>query len=281
MAPSIDLTLENFQQIVLEDSKSKFVLIQFWAEWSEACRELTPTLAQVASRYGSEILLVRVNCDEQQQIVAQFGVRNLPTVILVKDAQPIDGFAGPQDEQGICEMLDKHLPKEEDGLFAQAMALVAEGEYQQAFTLAKQAHELNAEHVDIKYLLADCYIELGHLKQAKALLATIGLVDQDGRYHSLQGKIELAEQAADSPEIQTLQQALATEPDNLDIKVKLAVQLHQAHRSDEALPLLYAVLLQDLNFADAKKITLDMINALADGDPLKSQYRRKIYSLLY
>jgi putative thioredoxin len=57
--------------------------------------------------------------------------------------------------------------------------------------------------------------------------------------------------------------------------------LHQGHRTEEALMLLLSVLRQELGFGDAKKITLDMINALPDGDPLKSQYRRKIYSLLY
>jgi putative thioredoxin len=281
MDNSINITLENFQQVVLDGSQTKFVMIQFWADWSEPCTELTPLLAGLAAEYKNDLLLARVNCDQQQEIVGQFGVRSLPTVILVKDGQPIDGFAGMQDEKAIRELLEKHLPKAEDDLFIQAMALVNEGNYQQAFSLAKQAYDLNSANLDIKYLLTDCYIELGHIKLAKELLSSIGLVDQDGRYNSLQGKIELAEQAADSPEIQTLQQALAADPDNMELKITLAVQLHQVHRSEEALALLLSVLLKDLNFGDAKKTTLDMINALADGDPLKSQYRRKIYSLLY
>jgi putative thioredoxin len=106
-------------------------------------------------------------------------------------------------------------------------------------------------------------------------------VDQDAMYKSILGKIELAEQAAESPEIIALQQELAADPDNLELKMKLAVQLHQANQIEQALELALAVLIKDLNFGEAKKLTLDMINALPDGDPLKSKYRRKVYSLLY
>lgn len=277
----IDINLENFQHVILEESKNKVVMIQFWAPWSEPCSELAPVLNHIASEYPQDLLPARVNCDEQQEVAGQFGVRGLPTVILVKDGQPIDGFAGPQEENQIREMLDKHLPKAEDGLLASALELVEQGNYHEAFNFAKQAFELNNERPDIRLMMADCYVEVGQAELAKKLLEPITLADQDSHYHVIIGKIELAEQAADSPEIQQLQSELDADPDNMDIKVKLAVQLHQAHRNEEALMLLLSVLQKELGFGDAKKITLDMINALPDGEPLKSQYRRKIYSLLY
>jgi putative thioredoxin len=277
----LDITLENFQHVILEESKAKIVMIQFWAPWSEPCTELTPLLQRIASEYQNDLLYARVNCDEQQEIAGQFGVRGLPTVILVKDGQPLDGFAGPQEENQIREMLDKHLPKAEDALLNSALELVEQGNYHEAFNFAKQAFELNNERPDIRLMMADCYVEVGQAELAKKLLSQVKLADQDAKYHAIQGKIELAEQAADSPEIQQLQTELDADPENMDIKVKLAVQLHQAHRNEEALILLISVLRKDLGFGDAKKITLDMINALPDGDPLKSQYRRKIYSLLY
>ncbi|MFQ3248756.1 tetratricopeptide repeat protein [Glaciecola sp.] len=277
----VDITLENFQQIILEDSKTKVVMIQFWAPWSEPCTELAPLLHRIASEYPNDLLYARVNCDEQQEIAGQFGIKGLPTVILVKDGQPLDGFAGPQEERQIREMLDKHLPKAEDDLLKSAAELVEQNNYHEAFSFAKQAFELNNERVDIRLMMADCYVEVGQAELAKKLLEAVTLADQDAKYHSIVGKIELAEQAADSPEIQQLQAELDADPDNMELKVKLAVQLHQAHRNEEALILLLSVLRKDLGFGEAKKITLDMINALPDGDPLKSQYRRKIYSLLY
>ncbi|MFT7261353.1 MAG: putative thioredoxin [Glaciecola sp.] len=277
----IDVTLENFQHVILEESKSKVVMIQFWAPWSEPCAELAPVLQHMAAEYQHDLLYARVNCDEQQEIAGQFGVKGLPTVILVKDGQPLDGFAGPQEENKIREMLDKHLPKAEDGLLQSAMELVLQGNYHDAFSFAKQAFELNNARADIRLMMADCYVEVGQAELAKKLVEQVKLVDQDGKYHAILGKIELSEQAADSPEIQQLQTDLEADPENMELKVKLAVQLHQGHRTEEALLLLLSVLRQELGFGDAKKITLDVINALPDGDPLKSQYRRKIYSLLY
>ena len=277
----LDITLENFQQVILEDSKTKIVMVQFWAPWSEPCTELSPILQGIASEYSENLLYARVNCDEQQEIAGQFGVRGLPTVILVKEGQPIDGFAGPQTEPQVREVIEKHLPKTEDLHLASAQQLILEGNYHGAFAFAKQAFEANSERVDIRLVMADCYVEVGQTELAKKLLTAITLVDQDAHYQAIVGKVELAEQASESPELKQLQAELEADPENLEIKVSLSVQLHQAHKTDEALELLLSVLKKELGFGDAKKITLDIINALPDGEPLKSQYRRKIYSLLY
>lgn len=281
MQNSLNITLENFQQVILQDSQKKLVMLEFWAQGYEPSQQLEPVLQTLASVYGENLIHARVDCQTQQEIAGQFGVRDLPTVMLIKDGQPVDGFAGVESEANIRQMLEKHLPKPEDELYNQAAKLVADKLYPEAFTLIKQAYDLDPNRADIKLLLADCQVELGQVKQAKEVLATIGLVDQDSHYQSILGKVGLAEQAADSPEIKALQQAAAKDPDNLELKVKLAVQLRQANQIEEALELMHAILLKDLNFGEAKKLMLDMINALPDGEPLKSKYRRKVYSLLY
>lgn len=277
----INITLENFQQVILQDSQAKLVMLEFWAQGYEPSDELAPVLQSIAGRYGQNLIHARVDCQTQQEIAGQFGVRSIPTVMLIKDGQPVDGFAGVENESTILNMLEKHLPKAEDELYNQAAKLVSDKLYPEAFTLIKQAYDLDANRTDIKLLLADCQVELGQVKQAKDILATIGLVDQDSHYHSIVSKVELAEQAAESPEIKALQQQLNNEPQNLALKVQLAVQLRQANQLEDALELMHSVLLKDLNFAEAKKLMLDMINALPDGEPLKSKFRRKIYSLLY
>ncbi|WP_100642757.1 thioredoxin [Alteromonas facilis] len=277
----VELTPENFQQVLIQQSQEKLVIVDFWAEWCEPCKDLMPILQKLAAEYANEVILATVDCDKQQEIAGQFGVRNLPTVMLVKEGQPVDGFAGVQPESQIREMLAKHLPSPEEGLLEQAAALIAESNYADAFPIVKKAFELNPDNLDGKLMMADCNIEQGYIEQAKEILATIGLVDQDGRYSALQGKIELAEQAADSPELKALQEKLAADPDDFETRVQLSVQLQQAHKNEEALEMLFSVISKDLNFGEAKKLFLDMVNALPDGDALKSKYRRKVYSLLY
>ena len=280
-ATVVDITVENFQQVILQDSQEKLVMVDFWADWCEPCKDLMPILEKLAGEYSEHMILAKVDCDAQQEVAGQFGIRSLPTVMLVKDGQPVDGFAGVQPEAQIREMLAKYLPNPEDDALQEAAQLAAAGDYQAAFPIVKQAFDINPDNIDAKYLYIDCLIETGSVSQAKEQLATIKMVDQDGRYQALNGKIELAEQAAETPEIKQLQEAVANEPDNLQYKIDLAVQLQQAHKADEALELLYTVLKKDLGFGDARKLMLDMVNALADGDPLKSEYRRKVYGLLY
>lgn len=281
MHNTVNLNIENFQDVILEQSKHKHILVDFWAPNLEMCEQLSPILEKLAAQHSEHLIYARVNCEQEQQIAGQFGIQSLPTVILVKDGQPVDGFAGPMMEEQIQELLEKHLPNAEDGLYEKAVAYINQGDYQNAFTTAKQAHDLDAQRVDIRLVLADCYVELGNVNQAKELLEPITLVDQNGYYHSVLGKIELAEQAAESPEIKQLQEQLVQNPDDLQIKVDLAIQVHQANKAEDALDLLFSVLRKDLGFGDARKFTLDIINAMPDGDPLKSAARRKMYSLLY
>lgn len=277
----VHMTPENFQDIIMEESKHRLVMVDFWADWCEPCKTLMPILEKIAAEYPNDLLLAKVDCEEQQQISMQFGVRNLPTVILVKDGQPVDGFAGAQPEGQIRELLEKHLPNIEDGLLAQAGEFIAEGNYEEAFPILKAAYEGAPERIDIKFALIDTNLELGRLDQARELLESILLADQDSTYHTLIGKLELAEKASQSPEILALEEAAQKSPDDLQIKVDLAVQYQQNNRQEEALALLFKVVQRDMNFGEAKKLLLDTINALPEGDSLAGKYRRKLYSLLY
>lgn len=277
----IEVNLDNFQQVLLEGSKQKLVVIDFWADWCEPCKQLMPVLEKLATEFSEQIILAKVNCDEQQQLAMQFGVRNLPTVALMKDGQPVDGFTGVQPESQIRELIQKHLPSPQQEWFAQAITMIKEQAWQQAYPLLKQAHEAEPENPEFVLMLANVSIELGKLQDAEDLLATITMVNQDSNYQQVMSKLDLAKQASDSPEIQSLQALLAQEPDSLDLKLKLAIALSQANKSQEALELIYTVLRQDLGFEDAKKVYLDIIANLPEGDELGSKYRRKLYTLLY
>jgi putative thioredoxin len=278
---TVPLTLENFRPVMVEESAQKLVVVYFWAQWDEPSVAQLDVINRYVSQYPNEMLLATVNCDEQAEIVQQFGVKGLPTTILVKDGQPVDGFSGPQDEQQLNATFANYIPKPEDELFVQAKVHIEQADYTLAFGLLKQAYDIDESRVDIKIAYADASVETGNLAQAKALMDGIGLVDQQADYHAVIAKIELAEKASQSPELIELQAKHEQNPDDMDIKVALAVQLQQAHKPEQALSLLFEVMKKDMNFGDAKKTMLDMINALADGDPLKSAFRRKLYSLLY
>lgn len=278
----VNITEANLHQ-TLEQSVTTPVLFYFWSERSQHCLELTPVLEKLAAQYNGQFILAKVDCDAEQMVASQFGLRAIPTVYLFQNGQPVDGFQGPQPEDAIRALLDKVLPREEELKAQQAMALMQEENYAEALPLLKDAWSMSNQDSQIGLLLAETQIALNRSEDAQAVLKTIPLQDQDTRYQGLLAKIELLKQAADTPEIQQLQQQVAQNPDDAALASQLALQLHQVGRNEEALELLFSHLQKDLTAADgqARKMLQEILAALGTGDALASQYRRKLYSLLY
>lgn len=277
----IAITPENFQQVILEDSKEKLVLVAFFADQVPESIDLKNKLATKTVNASEHVVFATVDCQAQQQIAMQFGIQGLPTAVLVKDGQPIDGISGPQPDEAIDQFLEKHLPKPQDLLLAQAKQSLVDNDANQAFSLATQALQLDSERADIKLTLADACISIGKTAEAEQLLADIRMADQDSYYQALMSKLELANEAANSPEIQALEQALAQSPDDSEITQQLAAQYNQANRHEDALALLFRQVQKVCDDTDSKKLLLDVLKTLPDGDPLASKYRRKLYTLMY
>lgn len=274
----VNINESNLQQ-VLEQSMTTPVLFYFWSERSQHCLQLTPILESLAAQYNGQFILAKLDCDAEQMIAAQFGLRAIPTVYLFQNGQPVDGFQGPQPEEAIRALLDKVLPREEELKAQQAMQLMQESNYTDALPLLKDAWQLSNQNGEIGLLLAETLIALNRSEDAEAVLKTIPLQDQDTRYQGLVAQIELLKQAADTPEIQQLQQQVAENPED----AALATQLHQVGRNEEALELLFGHLRKDLTAADGqtRKTFQEILAALGTGDALASKYRRQLYALLY
>ena len=275
------ITLENFQQQIVEGSKEKLVLVCFWADQVPESVELKNTLLIKLEPFSATIELATVDCQTQQQIAQQFGIQGLPTAILVKDSQPLDGISGPQSDETITAFLEKHLPKAEDSFLEQAKIYLAENKISEAVNAIEQAYQLDSERADIKLVLCDVKILTGHVEQAQALVDTILMVDQNSEYSAILAKLELATQAANSPEIQALEQKLKETPDDIDVKHQLAAQYNQVNRNEEALLLLFRAMQSDNSDTKSKTLFVDILKALPDGDALANKYRRKLYTLMY
>jgi putative thioredoxin len=277
----VAITLENFQQIIIEQSKTQLILVDFWAEQVPESIELKNKLSAKAATFADVMVLATVDCQAQQQIAQQFGIQGLPTAVLVKDGQPLDGLTGPQTDESIATFLEKYLPKEQDHLLAQAKVDLSDKKFNEAFTAVTAAYKLDSERIDIKFVLADVYIALGKVTEAESLLSTIKMVDQDSEYQALMAKIELASQAANSPEVQALEEQVNAEPENIELKHQLAAQYSQVGRDEDALVLLFVLVQKDGSDTVSKQLLLDILKVLPDGDPLVTKYRRKLYTLLY
>jgi len=279
----VEVDESNAQTLLIEESLKRPVVVDFWADWCGPCKQLMPILEKLAAEYQGAFLLAKVNADEQQMLAQQLGVRSLPTVMVIKDGQPVDGFSGAQPESAVRDMLDKHLPSPQADSLAEAEQLLAEGDIPGALALYRGAWEDSGQKPEFTMAYAGALITANRLDEAETLLSDIKLVDQDVRYEQLVAQIELQRQAARSPEIEALETSLASDEQNHEIRIKLAVQLSSHGQYREALEHLLVVLRVDRDWGngEAKRVYLDMIATIGKGDPLAAEYQRKLFSLLY
>ncbi|HEY9032899.1 MAG TPA: thioredoxin [Pseudomonadales bacterium] len=282
-AAIITVTAENAQQTLIDESFQRPVLADFWADWCAPCKQLMPVLEKLANEYAGAFLLAKINADEQGMIAQQLGVRSLPTVMLIKDGQPVDGFAGAQTEKFIREMLGKYLPKPWDRQLEQAKTLLAGQQYSEAASLLRDAWRDSGQQSDIGLYLAQCCLAQNRLDEAGQILAGIPMADQNHHYQQLVAELELQQTAAKTPELVALIEQLEQQPDNLQLKMQLAVKYWQDSHAADALETLLQILKTDRNFADgqARKLMLDIFSSLGNKDPLVATYQRQLFSLLY
>ena len=278
----VELNEQNLTE-TLQRSVETPLVINFYAPSHKESADFATVLQRVAEQHQGQFILGLVNCETEQMIAAQFRIQALPTTYLFKEAQALDAFPGTLDEASLLQRLSAILPKEEDLKFQKALDFLQVEDYDSALPLLKEAWELSdKKNSDVALLYAETYIAMKKTEPAADILAQIPIQDRDSRWHGLQAQIELLIKAADTPEIQQLQADYAKNP-TPEIALKLAVQLHQANRNEEALDLLFSILKQDLSAenGEVKQQFLSILSAIGNADPITNKYRRLLYSLLY
>lgn len=171
----IDVTLQNFEDEVIAASMTLPVLVDFWAPWCGPCKSLGPVLEKLEVAYEGRFKLVKINSDDEQQLASAFGIRSIPTCILLKNGQPVDGFMGALPEGQLRAFLDKHLPSGE-ALQAEADALQAQEQLESGDTQGAQARLADAlaadpANDDIRFDYVKLLVGTGQLAEAAGALA--------------------------------------------------------------------------------------------------------------
>ena len=171
----IDVTMENFEADVIAASQTTPVLVDFWADWCGPCKSLGPVLEKLEADYAGRFKLVKINADTEQQLAGAFGVKSLPTCILLIGGRPVDGFMGAVPEGKVREFLDKHLPSDSE-VAAQADTQEAEelaqaGDAGAAIAKLQEALSLNPADDEARYNFVKLLISVGELEEAQAALA--------------------------------------------------------------------------------------------------------------
>ena len=299
----INVTAANFETEVIEASMTTFVLVDFWAPWCGPCKVIGPLLEKIEAAYAGRFKLVKIDSDQEQELSQAFGIRSIPTCVLLHKGQPVDGFMGALPEGQIKEFLDKHLPPAEEVEAAEeeadAMDALAEGDVEGALAKLQHAVETDGNNDDARFDLVKLLLQEGRDDDAKVAFAPVIAKSQavrrlDSRNRWMQARDAQATVADAQARATELQAAIAANKRDFEARFNLAQTLWAQNQFVPAMDELLEILMRDKSWNEdlARKTYIAILDVIdppkpkvAEGqvppeDPTVATYRRRLSSVV-
>ena len=279
-----DATTAGFETDVIQASLETPILVDLWAEWCGPCKSLGPILEKLAGEFNGAFRLAKIDVDADQQLAAMFGVRSIPTVILISGGQVVDGFAGALPEGQIREFLTKHGVQPAEAANDDVAADVAPPETaEDAINRLQQAIAAEPDRAELKLDLALALMRAGQVQPAQAELDALPAnLATDARAVRLRSQLELARALEGAPPLEALRERVQTDDNDWEARDLLGVRLLIEGDSAAGLDQFLDILKRQRDWQDsqAKKRLLAAFATLDDA-ALVSVYRRKMASLVF
>ncbi|MEO7936995.1 MAG: thioredoxin [Burkholderiaceae bacterium] len=298
----INVTAANFEAEVMEASMDTPVLVDFWAPWCGPCKVIGPLLEKIEKDYNGRFKLVKIDSDEEQELSQAFGIRSIPTCVLISAGKPVDGFMGAVPEGQIKTFLDKHLPPadvfEAEVTGETISDAPADNDPQARREALHQAVLQKPEDDDARFAYVKLLLEAGQLVEARSALEPalprVGLVRRIDSLARWIAAIDFAAQQGTADAAAGFDAKIAANKRDFDARFSKAQLLMATQAWTDAMDELLEILMRDKSWNDeqARKTfvaVLDIIEPppvkVADGqippvDPVVATYRRRLSSVV-
>ena len=279
-----DATAATFEDEVIRKSVETPVLVDFWAPWCGPCKTLGPLLEKLAADYNGAFVLAKIDVDKEQELAAAFQIRSVPTVMLVKGGQLVDGFPGALPEGQLREFLKHHgiEPAEPPAEPEAAAEIETPLDPHAEVMRLRKAIEAEPDKDELKLDLVLALLQTGAASEAGQLLDALPAnLATDDRAVKARAGLEFAALLADAPPAETLEAAIAADAGDLRARHLLGVRKLVGGDAEAGLMQFIEMLQRDRSYGDglARKSLIDAFRVIEDAD-LVSRYRRKMSSLL-
>ena len=280
----IDVNEQEFNDLVIEASENKLIVVDFWAPWCGPCKQLTPVLEKIISKLGDKITLVKINIDENQQVAAQLRIQSIPTVYAFKNKQIVNAFQGVIPEGQIIEFIEKCLGSKinEDftEFYNEIESAMAENKFEETKETLLEFISKNSDEIRGICFYLECLIELKQFEEVEVFISSLEKnVQEKNEVKQVLKKMEIVKNNSSGPNINELLVKLDNEPDNIDLILEISDKYFSIKEYENGMDLLLKN--YPKNKDSIKNKMVEFFAVLGNTDQITIQYRKKLSQIMF
>ena len=283
-----DIDEQSFQTKVIEASKGKIILVDFWAPWCEPCKQLSPILEKIIYDCEGKIHLAKLNIDENQQIAAQLRIQSIPIVYAFKNQQIADAFQGVLPEKKIIEFIEKvlgeNIKKDNSAFYEEIKKLISNKQLEQAESLLEEFIGENSKDVVAISMYLNCMIESSKFLEANDFISALSKEILDTReIQSMIINLQIKENSSVGPSLDEIKNIYEQNPKNLNNALILGEKYFANQMIENAFELLLKLYKnhKDKDKDKIKKVLIKYFEALGSNNEHTKYYRKKFSSIMF